>query len=40
MESPTTTHLKVAKRIFRYLKGTLDFGLFYSSSIESKLELI
>ncbi|KAL0546298.1 hypothetical protein IC582_016205 [Cucumis melo] len=38
MESPTTTHLKVAKRILRYLKGTLDYGLFYSSSKEFKLE--
>ncbi|KAA0059797.1 putative mitochondrial protein [Cucumis melo var. makuwa] len=38
MESPTTTHLKVTKRILRYLKGTLDYGLFYSSSKEFKLE--
>ena len=38
MEAPTTTHFKAAKRILRYLKGTLDFGLFYSSSKEFKLE--
>ncbi|KAA0062710.1 putative mitochondrial protein [Cucumis melo var. makuwa] len=38
IESPTTTHLKVAKRILRYLKGTLDYGLLYSSSKEFKLE--
>ncbi|KAA0050234.1 putative copia-type polyprotein [Cucumis melo var. makuwa] len=38
MESPTTTHLKVAKRILRYLKGTLDYGLFYSSSKKFQLE--
>ncbi|KAA0058430.1 putative mitochondrial protein [Cucumis melo var. makuwa] len=38
MESPTTTHLKVTKRILRYLRGTLDYGLFYSSSKEFKLE--
>ncbi|KAL0551788.1 hypothetical protein IC582_010877 [Cucumis melo] len=38
MESPITTHLKVTKRILRYLRGTLDYGLFYSSSKESKLE--
>ncbi|KAA0026212.1 putative mitochondrial protein [Cucumis melo var. makuwa] len=38
MESPTTTHLKVAKRIIRYLKCTFDYGLFYSSSKEFNLE--
>ena len=27
---PTMTHLKTTKRILRYIKGTLDFGLFYS----------
>ncbi|RDY05238.1 putative mitochondrial protein, partial [Mucuna pruriens] len=37
MEAPTSTHMKAAKRILRYLKGTLDFGLFYSSSNEFKL---
>ncbi|KAL0540756.1 hypothetical protein IC582_020770 [Cucumis melo] len=30
--------LKVAKRILRYLRGTLDYELFYSSSKEFKLE--
>ncbi|RDX90698.1 hypothetical protein CR513_27416, partial [Mucuna pruriens] len=37
METPTSTHMKAAKRILRYLKGTLDFDLFYSSSNEFKL---
>jgi hypothetical protein len=27
--APKETHMKVVKRIFRYLKGTLDFGLWY-----------
>ncbi|KAG6520983.1 hypothetical protein ZIOFF_018048 [Zingiber officinale] len=38
MEDPTTTHLKIAKRILRYIKGTIDFGLFYSTSNHFKLE--
>ncbi|KAL5794737.1 hypothetical protein ACOSP7_003331 [Xanthoceras sorbifolium] len=37
MEDPTTTHFKAAKRILRYIKGTLDFGLFYSISNDYKL---
>ncbi|KAM2706055.1 hypothetical protein EV1_035182 [Malus domestica] len=37
MENPTTTYLKTAKRIIRYLKGTVNFGLFYSSSNNYKL---
>jgi hypothetical protein len=27
--APKETHMKEVKRIFRYLKGTLDFGLWY-----------
>ncbi|KAA0066944.1 putative mitochondrial protein [Cucumis melo var. makuwa] len=39
VEPPITTHLKVAKRVLRYLKGTRDdYGLFYSSSKEFKVE--
>ncbi|KAG6479056.1 hypothetical protein ZIOFF_062511 [Zingiber officinale] len=38
MEDPTTTHLKIAKRILRYIKGTIDFGLLYSTSNHFKLE--
>lgn len=29
MECPKELHLLAAKRIFRYLLGTIDFGLFY-----------
>ncbi|XP_070002819.1 secreted RxLR effector protein 161-like [Nicotiana sylvestris] len=37
MEAPTSTYLKVTRRILRYLKDTIDFGLFYSSSNDFNL---
>ncbi|XP_022866861.1 uncharacterized protein LOC111386625 [Olea europaea var. sylvestris] len=37
MEKLTMTHTKAAKRILCYIKGTLDYGLIYSSSNEFKL---
>nr|GEU73622.1 retrovirus-related Pol polyprotein from transposon TNT 1-94 [Tanacetum cinerariifolium] len=37
MEEPTTKHLKISKRILRYIKGTIDYGMFYSTSEDFKL---
>jgi hypothetical protein len=32
MEKPTELHLKAAKKVFRYLKGTTDFSIFYKKN--------
>ncbi|XP_074588084.1 uncharacterized protein LOC141843983 [Curcuma longa] len=37
MECPKEIHLQVAKRIFRYLKGTIEYGLFYKKNEKSDL---
>ena len=37
--SPNETHSAVAKRVLRYLKGTIDMGITFSGSIGLKLEL-
>ena len=37
MEHPKEAHLRVTRRILRYLKGTLDFGLFYRKGEKSDL---
>ncbi|GKV53076.1 hypothetical protein SLEP1_g59622 [Rubroshorea leprosula] len=37
MEAPTSTHMKMAKRVLRYIKGTIDYGLTYSFSTNFKL---
>lgn len=37
MEFPTEMHLVAAKRIFRYLQGTLEYGLFYKKGEKSSL---
>ena len=38
MKTPTMTHFKALKRILEYIKGTVDFGLFYDYS--NSFELI
>ncbi|KAK2404761.1 putative mitochondrial protein [Trifolium repens] len=37
MHSPSVTHFGVGKRVLRYIKGTSDFGIWYSKS-DGKLE--
>nr|GEU39751.1 retrovirus-related Pol polyprotein from transposon TNT 1-94 [Tanacetum cinerariifolium] len=37
MEEPTTKHLKITKRILCYIKGIVDYGMFYSTSEDFKL---
>jgi hypothetical protein len=37
MENLTITHVKVEKRILRYIKGTIDFGLWFSLNKNCKL---
>lgn len=37
MENPTEQHLTAAKRIMRYIKGTLSYGILYKTDQEAKL---
>ena len=37
MERPTDLHLQATKRVLRYLKGTMDYGIFYSKGGNTKL---
>jgi hypothetical protein len=38
MTSPRTTHLAAAKRVLRYLKGTIDEGLWFKKESPSALQ--
>ncbi|BBN68061.1 transposable element gene, partial [Prunus dulcis] len=37
MEKPTELHYQAAKRVLRYLKGTVDYGLFYKKGKSNEL---
>ncbi|CAL2242014.1 unnamed protein product [Prunus armeniaca] len=37
METPTELHYLAAKRVLRYLKGTVDYGLFYKKGKSNEL---
>ncbi|KAF2288718.1 hypothetical protein GH714_011372 [Hevea brasiliensis] len=37
MQSPTKHHFEVAKRILRYIAGTMEYGIWYSQKSECKL---
>ena len=37
MQNPSQTHHIAAKRVLRYLKGTLDFGVYYKRSTDANL---
>ena len=37
MSKPYSNHMKAAKRILRYVKGTTDYGLIYESDKECEL---
>jgi hypothetical protein len=37
MADPKKEHMMIAKRVLRYLKGTLDFGVYYKRSTDANL---
>lgn len=37
MEKPFSNHWEAAKRILRYVKGTIDYGIFYEAHVPVKL---
>ncbi|BBH09484.1 NAD(P)-binding Rossmann-fold superfamily protein [Prunus dulcis] len=37
MQIPSQIHYRVAKRILRYLQGTIDYGIWYKPTIDPRL---
>ena len=37
MHNPSQTHFGAAKRVLRYVRGTLDYGLCYGKDVDAKL---
>ena len=40
MHSPSENHYGVGKRILKYLKGTIDYGVLFESSEDEEVKLI
>ena len=40
MHSPSEKHFSAAKRVLRYIKGTIDLGVQFSKSAEDDLKLL
>ena len=38
METPRDIHLDCAKRVLRYVSGTIDYGILYKTAIPIRLE--
>ncbi|MFS7989867.1 putative RNA-directed DNA polymerase [Helianthus anomalus] len=39
MSKPKEEHMAVAKRVLRYVKGSINFGLFYGRNLNQKLQI-
>ncbi|XP_059650735.1 uncharacterized protein LOC132296564 [Cornus florida] len=37
MHNPSQIHVAAAKRVLRYIQGTLDFGILYEKNVDAKL---